>query len=62
MDHRELIIAATSFHAGGMKLQDFMRLQDEDPYCQEIRQAETSRHASALWFGEWSSSVNAPAA
>ena len=35
-ERQEQIIAATSFQSGGMHIEDFKKLQEEDEYCQEI--------------------------
>ena len=42
----ELLLAATSFQAGNMSLPDFRKLQEEDDYCNKIKQlAETGQIA-----------------
>ena len=34
----ELLLAATSFQAGNMSLPDFRKLQEQDEYCNKIKQ------------------------
>ena len=49
LTRQQEIVAATSFHSGGMEIGDFIRLQDTDPYCREIAAVMNSAGMSRIY-------------